>query len=119
MTESKKKAVNPKTRLVSLLPGHHCGACGEKRCDDFAAKMLAGEGSIEQCVPLRQEQFAENRAALKKLLARGEETGGAVGISGLIDGYEADIELHPLPGEPSCREVLYPFARTELKAATS
>jgi uncharacterized Fe-S cluster-containing protein len=36
-------------------------------------------------------------------------------IIGVLDGYEADVVLKPLPGEESCRETLYPFTREEIK----
>lgn len=37
-------------------------------------------------------------------------------IVGVLDGYEADFILKPLPEEESCRETLYPFTREEIKA---
>lgn len=98
-----------------LLPGYNCSACGEKRCDEFSAKLMTGKSSIDKCAFMLQERFSKNRSLLMELLEQRPEDNGENEIIGLIDGYRADFELKPLPGEPSCREVLYPFAKTELK----
>lgn len=35
----------------ALLPGANCGACGYAGCDDYAAKLVAGEAPANLCVP--------------------------------------------------------------------
>lgn len=103
--------------LNELLPGFHCGACGEKRCDAFAEKLANREARLDSCVHLKQEKFRENRSRIMVLLERTfEQKPDAHTITGVIDSYEADFILKPLPGEPSCREVLFPFSRREFKA---
>ena len=54
-----------------------------------------------------KEKFAENRAQIEELLPRLIKD--AQEIVGVIDGLRADFTLAPLPGEPSCREDLFPF----------
>mgnify|MGYP001184712741 FL=1 len=109
--DSDKKRPTPK----SFLPGFNCGACGEKRCEAFAEKLIAGQKSLDQCPYMAQERFSENRARLTELLEQKPAEEKKQTDVGLIDGYQADFKLLPLPGEPACREVLFPFSRIELK----
>ena len=99
--------------IIALLPGFNCGVCGHPRCDAFAQDLAEGKGDITQCPHLGQERFAEQREQLRQIHG---ERHSAEKCTGLIDGYEADFEIAPLPGESSCREVLYPFTREVLKA---
>lgn len=101
--------------VLTLLPGFNCGACGEKRCEAFAQKLSRGQARIDQCPHMAQERFSQNRTSLEQLLVKPEGETARAEI-GLIDGYQADFELLPLPGEPSCREVLFPFSRAALQA---
>ncbi|MFX0113155.1 MAG: (Fe-S)-binding protein [Candidatus Hodarchaeota archaeon] len=39
-------------RIHSLLPKTNCGECGEATCMAFAFKILAGERTLKQCLPL-------------------------------------------------------------------
>lgn len=100
--------------LVGLLPGFHCGACGEKRCDAFAEKLAVKKANLDSCVHMRQEKFQDYRLKILTLL-EGALEDKAEAYSGVIDKYKADFVLKPLPGEPSCREVLFPFSRKEFK----
>jgi len=108
--------------IAKLLPGYNCGECGERSCQKFAEALLAGdEGLIDRCPPLRQERHRGARSAIEELLHRPRGDGwGAAEVRGVIDGLAADFSLAPLPGEPSCREDLFPFdreARLEVGAA--
>ncbi len=102
--------------MQKLLPGFNCGACGEKRCDAFADRLIAGQGHVDQCPHMAQVRFADNKAQLIAITGQTPTREEARVCTGLIDGYQADFELLPLPDEPSCREVLFPFSRKELKA---
>ncbi|AAM02024.1 TPA: hypothetical protein HA336_01845 [Methanopyrus kandleri] len=107
MTDSRSTEVS---KLVELLPGFHCGACGYDRCDDFAEALVRGEAKLDDCPYLQTERFAEERRRLEKLLEEiGEAEGARPSITGVLDGYEADLVLSPLPDEPACREILHPF----------
>ena len=37
------------TKLREVLPGANCGACGCAGCDEYAAKMAAGEAEPNLC----------------------------------------------------------------------
>ena len=54
--------------VYNLLPRTNCKACGEPSCYTFALKLVAGQVSLEQCQPLAEPVWAENRAQLEELL---------------------------------------------------
>ncbi|MGA2612147.1 MAG: (Fe-S)-binding protein [Spirochaetia bacterium] len=92
------------------LPGHNCGGCGYKRCDQFAAALQARQAELSACAVLQQERYRQNWQRLEKSLTGGPRQPEAdTKPVGLIDGYEADFVLAPLCGEPSCREILLPL----------
>ncbi len=62
-----------------------------------------------------QELFSENLKRLQEILRKENVIPEEKKIIGVLDGYEADFILKPLPEENSCREVLFPFTRMELK----
>ena len=57
------------------LPGLNCGECGEPTCMAFAAKLVPGDATIEQCRPLMTNpKFAEKaHELLAELVKRGYE----------------------------------------------
>lgn len=101
--------------VEKLLPGFNCGICGYARCDEFAGALLKKWTQLEKCRFLYQEIFEDNRNALEGILKEEKIIPEEEKVVGLLDGYEADFILKPLPDESSCREVLYPFTRKELK----
>jgi len=101
--------------VEKLLPGFNCGICGYARCDEFAGALLKKWTQLEKCRFLYQEIFEDNRNALEEILKEEKIIPEEEKVVGLLDGYEADFILKPLPDESSCREVLYPFTRKELK----
>ncbi|MCE5214100.1 MAG: hypothetical protein LLF83_05210 [Methanobacterium sp.] len=101
-------------RVKELLPGFNCGICGYARCDEFASALLKKWTQLEKCRFLMQEIFEENREELEGILRHEKIIPEEEKFVGLLDGYQADLILKPLPGEESCREVLYPFTNTEL-----
>ena len=106
------KGVSP-ADVAALLPGFNCRDCGFTNCQELAQALAEKAASIETCRFLSQARFNKNRAKLDKLLS------GEIAIKepekpiGVIDGYVADFVLKPLPGECSCREILYPFYHME------
>lgn len=96
--------------IVGLLPGYNCGECGLRNCRDFAIALIEDKIELVQCPYMDKERFAHNIAKIMEILNR-QKNGlkGSPAIIGVIDGLEADLTLAPLPGEPSCREDLYPF----------
>lgn len=112
-----KDSVNSdqRARVLKLLPGFNCGICGYARCDEFGHALLKKGTELGKCRFLYQELFNDNRKELEDILTEENIIIPETKPVGLLDGYEADFILEPLPGEKSCREVLYPFTRKELK----
>jgi uncharacterized Fe-S cluster-containing protein len=92
--------------IVELLPGYNCGQCGLPNCHRFAAE-LGNRAKLEDCPMLSQERYADNLEKLKEKIAKKECTK----VSALVGGGTSDVILAPLPGEPSCREHIFPFDR--------
>lgn len=101
-------------KVISLLPGFNCGICGYARCDEFAGALIRGHAKLEDCRFLYQEIFTKNLEELQRLLKEEKIIPEEKVITGLLDDYEADFILKPLPSESSCREILYPFTNEEL-----
>ncbi|OPY50531.1 MAG: Electron transport complex subunit RsxB [Methanosaeta sp. PtaU1.Bin060] len=95
------------TKIACLLPGYNCGECGYKSCRELAEKISCA-ADLTLCPILSQERFKENAATIIGLLGG---KGHKECIRGVIDGLVADFALASLPGEPSCREDIYPFDR--------
>lgn len=112
---TKKKSKTPKEELENLLPGYNCGICGYARCEEFAGALLKKHTTLDKCSFLYQELFKENLEQLRNVLKSENIILEEKPVIGLLDGYEADFILKPLPKESSCREILYPFTREELK----
>ena len=91
--------------IVKLLPGFNCGECGLMSCREFASALVDVDG-LQRCPFLQQDRFLGRAEQIEKLLAVSERQEE---IRGVLDGLRADFALAPLPGEPSCREDLYPF----------
>ncbi len=96
--------------IIDLLPGYNCGECGYKQCRDFRDALVDGVSELASCPHLESERFSANIPKILELLGL-EKSRGTKVIRGVIDGIEADFTIAPLPGEPSCREDLYPFDR--------
>ena len=100
-------------RALDLLPGYNCGRCGYPSCRAFAIALREGK-RVEDCPLLVQDRYATNLEQLRKLvLENSPET-----FPGLVGGSTGDVLLGPLPGEPSCREDIYPFDR-DVRSCTS
>ena len=119
------------TEILNNLPGYNCGACGYRSCNKFADDLCSSKTTIEKCPYLETKRYAQNVVKIKQLLPTksndiNEEPSknGAMKstvtnepqekdpIIGVIDGLRADFVIAPLPGEPSCREDIYPFDQT-------
>lgn len=59
--------------VYRLLPGTNCGECGEATCMAFAAKLLPGEKTIDECRPLLEDERFSRKAEqlLGELVKRG------------------------------------------------
>lgn len=99
--------------ILKKLPGFNCGNCGYKNCAEFARALIEKKAKALQCSVLAQERFKGVYEEIDTLLLS-DLTKSNICYTGVIDGYSADIELKPLEGESSCREVLLPFIFEEL-----
>ncbi|MBU2008876.1 MAG: tetrahydromethanopterin S-methyltransferase subunit A [Chloroflexi bacterium] len=54
--------------LYKLLPRTNCKKCGLPTCFAFAFSLNQGKKSLEECLPLSQPEFSEDREALARLL---------------------------------------------------
>ena len=115
MNKSKNTNQDHRSSIFKLLPGFNCGICGYARCDEFGGALLKKQTQLEKCKFLYQEIFDENREKLEAILREEKIIPEEEKIVGVLDGYEADIILKPLPEEHSCRETLFPFTKEELK----
>ncbi len=93
--------------IADLLPGYNCGECGLRSCREFA-KALVDVNGLSRCPILKQDRFKDRADQIAELLAAAVKEEEIIGV---LDGLRADFALAPLPGEPSCREDLYPFDR--------
>lgn len=103
--------MNLSEQVERLLPGFNCGECGQRSCQNFAQLLASGGGDTGQCPYLGQERFAGHAEGIREVLS-GNRAASEETVRGVIDGLLADFSLGPLPGEPSCREDLFPFDRS-------
>jgi len=108
--------------ISKMLPGYNCGECGHRQCKDYAEEISI-KGDISKCRYLELERFIDTKAEIQQFLSthivvldKVEDLplacqGCGEGMTGLKGDRKADFSLGPIPGEPSCREDLYPFAR--------
>jgi ArsR family metal-binding transcriptional regulator len=64
-TERKLPAV---LDIFKLLPGTNCKQCGYPTCMAYAAALRSNMAQPEQCPPLSETEFAENRQKLLDLI---------------------------------------------------
>jgi uncharacterized Fe-S cluster-containing protein len=93
-------------RALELLPGYNCGRCGSPNCRAFAVALREGK-SVDDCPLLGQERYVTAREELRRLV----QDDSPDSFPGLVGGQQGEYLLGPLPGEPSCREDIYPFDR--------
>ncbi|MHC4249297.1 MAG: (Fe-S)-binding protein [Planctomycetota bacterium] len=59
----------PALEIFKRLPGTNCGACGDRTCLAFAARLWKGEAAPEECRPVFARDRAELREALRDICA--------------------------------------------------
>ena len=78
INEAIKKGVTPAPRkkisvelmdIYKYLPQTNCRECGEQGCYSFAIRLMAGEITLERCVPLKEPRYAPNQEHLQVLTA--------------------------------------------------
>ncbi|MGQ9759097.1 MAG: (Fe-S)-binding protein [Candidatus Methanomethylicaceae archaeon] len=54
--------------IYNYLPKINCKECGEQGCFPFAIKLSNGEKTLQECPPIKEAQYAENRLSLERML---------------------------------------------------
>jgi ArsR family metal-binding transcriptional regulator len=62
-----KKELNP-VKIYELLPKTNCKMCGEQGCFAFAAKLLNGEKTLQDCPTLDSGEYATKKVQIKKIM---------------------------------------------------
>jgi ArsR family metal-binding transcriptional regulator len=62
-----KKELTP-TKIYELLPKTNCKMCGEQSCFAFAAKLLNGEKTLQDCPPLNSKEYGNHKFQIEKML---------------------------------------------------
>lgn len=105
-----------KSEIDSLLPHYNCGSCGCNSCSSFASQLLKGNRIVDDCSFLNTARYIGAKGKITEQL-KNTQTGNRLttGIVGVLDRYEADILLKPLPNEHSCREILMPMLNSQIE----
>lgn len=65
-------------KVYEFLPKTNCGLCGLPTCMAFASKLLRREAGLDECLPLNEPAYSEQRQNLIELLKpvfEAEQTG--------------------------------------------
>lgn len=54
--------------VYKLLPGTNCQACGQPTCYNFALQLVAGGATLDDCPPLGEDAYVDNRGQLRAML---------------------------------------------------
>lgn len=85
--------------LRDALPGVNCGACGFAGCDEYSAKLNAGEAPTNLCTPGGDSVSKELSAILGVAFADVEEKHALVRCSGTFD---TSVYVMEYLGESTC-----------------
>ncbi|MDD3107162.1 MAG: (Fe-S)-binding protein [Bacilli bacterium] len=53
------------TKVLEMLPGYNCGACGFPGCQGLAEQIVAGKADAIKCKPGKQEMRDQIKAYLE------------------------------------------------------
>jgi ArsR family metal-binding transcriptional regulator len=62
-----KKELTP-VKIYELLPKTNCKMCGEQSCFAFAAKLLNGEKTLQDCPPLNSKEYSNYKFQVEKMM---------------------------------------------------
>ncbi len=62
-----KKELTP-VKIYELLPKTNCRMCSEQSCFAFAAKLLNGEKTLQDCPPLGSSEYSLNKFQIDKMM---------------------------------------------------
>ncbi|MEM3824714.1 MAG: (Fe-S)-binding protein [Candidatus Bathyarchaeia archaeon] len=63
-----KKELTP-AKVYELLPKTNCKMCGEQSCFAFAAKLLNGEKTLQDCPPLDSKEHSTCKFQIEKMIS--------------------------------------------------
>jgi len=63
-----KKELTP-VKIYELLPKTNCKMCGEQSCFAFAAKLLNGEKTLQDCPPLESKECSTFKLQIEKMIS--------------------------------------------------
>ncbi|MEM0096611.1 MAG: (Fe-S)-binding protein [Candidatus Bathyarchaeia archaeon] len=63
-----KKELTP-VKIYEMLPKTNCKMCGEQGCFAFAAKLLNGEKTLQDCPPLDYKEHNKLKFQIEKMLS--------------------------------------------------
>jgi uncharacterized Fe-S cluster-containing protein len=97
------------TKAVPKLPGHDCGTCGFRTCNDFAEYLVKNPSDLKRCIHLTNETTAasSNEGTVSCASCGKGATGQSTGWKDSL-GREFDFILDLLPGDPGPRETILP-----------
>jgi len=97
------------TKNMPVLPGHDCGTCGFRTCDDFAEYLVSDPSALKKCIHYVDTSSASSCMANPALCSgcgKGTTGGKAEWKDSL--GREYDFILDTFPGDPGPRETILP-----------
>jgi ArsR family metal-binding transcriptional regulator len=62
-----KKELTP-VKIYALLPKTNCKSCSEQSCFAFAAKLLNGEKTLQDCSPPDSSEYSMNKLKIEKMM---------------------------------------------------
>ena len=57
-------------QIQKLLPKTNCKECGYTTCTAYSADLRKNRAQLEQCPPLTQPEYAENREKIANLFLK-------------------------------------------------
>ena len=99
-------------KIIEQLPGHNCGLCGQKTCEQFAHIIAKRPEEIEKCVHLNGRKLTVHMpqpAAQQSCAGCTKESMTAAQITWKDSlGREFDFILDSFPNEKGPRETIIP-----------
>ncbi|MEM3609153.1 MAG: (Fe-S)-binding protein [Candidatus Bathyarchaeia archaeon] len=62
-----RKELTP-VKIYELLPKTNCRVCGEQSCFTFAAKLINGEKTLQDCQPLESKEHTAKKNQIEKMM---------------------------------------------------
>jgi CO dehydrogenase/acetyl-CoA synthase gamma subunit (corrinoid Fe-S protein) len=60
------KLMSELEKLYEQFPGIDCGSCGAPSCRAFAADVIRGEATVDECPIMLKKQYEKNKTDLSQ-----------------------------------------------------